>query len=134
MYDYVVIGAGSAGCVLANRLSESNVNVLLLEAGNRDDNKEIHIPVAFSKLFQTKYDWAYFTEKQPHLNNRSVFFPRGKCLGGSSSINAMIYIRGDWQDYNQWENNDNPGWGAQDALKYLKKPKIKQEAVMTTTL
>jgi choline dehydrogenase len=122
MYDYVIIGAGSAGCVLANRLTEDpKIRVLLLEAGQPDKKKEIHIPVAFSKLFKTEYDWAYYTEKQPHLNNREIFFPRGKCLGGSSAINAMIYIRGDWQDYNDWENAGNYSWGAKDILKYFMK-------------
>lgn len=120
MYDYVIIGAGSAGCVLANRLTENpNIHVLLLEAGKPDQKSEIQIPIAFSKLFKSEYDWAYYTEKQPHLNHRQIFFPRGKCLGGSSSINAMIYIRGDWQDYNNWEKAGNSGWGAEDILAYF---------------
>jgi choline dehydrogenase len=93
MYDYIIIGAGSAGCVLANRLSEDpTVKVLLLEAGCRDTRKEIHIPLAFSKLFKGPCDWTYFTEPEAQLGNRSLYWPRGKVLGGSSSINAMIYI------------------------------------------
>jgi choline dehydrogenase-like flavoprotein len=122
MYDYIIIGAGSAGCVLANRLSEDpTVKVLLLEAGGRDARKEIHIPVAFSKLFKTPCDWAYYTEPEPHLANRSLYWPRGKVLGGSSSINAMIYIRGHRADYDQWRDLGNPGWGYDDVLSYFKK-------------
>jgi len=95
MYDYIIIGAGSAGCVLAGRLSEDpTVKVLLLEAGGKDTAKEIRMPVAFSKLFKGPNDWAYYTEPEGQLGNRSLYWPRGKVLGGSSSLNAMIYIRG----------------------------------------
>jgi choline dehydrogenase len=122
MYDYIIIGAGSAGCVLANRLSEDpSVKVLLLEAGGRDNRKEIHIPVAFSKLFKGPCDWTYFTEPEPQLGNRALYWPRGKVLGGSSSINAMIYIRGHRADYDQWRDLGNPGWGYADVLPYFKK-------------
>jgi choline dehydrogenase len=122
MYDYIIIGAGSAGCVLANRLSEDpSVKVLLLEAGGRDTQKEIHIPLAFSKLFKGSCDWTYFTEPEPRLANRSLYWPRGKVLGGSSSINAMIYIRGHRSDYDQWRDLGNPGWGYDDVLPYFKK-------------
>ncbi|HEX4605801.1 MAG TPA: choline dehydrogenase [Candidatus Angelobacter sp.] len=122
MYDYIIIGAGSAGCVLANRLSEDPaINVLLLEAGGRDNRKEIHVPVAFSKLFKGPCDWTYFTEPEPQLGNRSLFWPRGKVLGGSSSINAMIYIRGHRADYDQWRDQGNPGWDYADVLPYFKK-------------
>jgi choline dehydrogenase len=110
MYDYIIIGAGSAGCVLANRLSEDpTVKVLLLEAGCRDTQKEIHIPLAFSKLFKGPCDWTYFTEPEAQLGNRSLYWPRGKVLGGSSSINAMIYIRGHRADYDQWRDLGNSG-------------------------
>jgi choline dehydrogenase len=127
MYDYIIIGAGSAGCVLANRLSEDpTVKVLLLEAGCRDTRKEIHIPLAFSKLFKGPCDWTYFTEPEPQLNNRSLYWPRGKMLGGSSSMNAMIYIRGNRADYDQWRDLGNPGWGYADVLPYFKKSE-KQE-------
>jgi choline dehydrogenase len=122
MYDYIIIGAGSAGCVLANRLSEDpNTKVLLLEAGGPDKQKEIHIPLAFSKLFKTACDWAYYTEPEAALENRSLYWPRGKVLGGSSSINAMIYIRGHRSDYDGWRDQGNPGWGYEDVLPYFKK-------------
>jgi len=108
MYDYIIIGAGSAGCVLANRLSEDPaVKVLLLEAGGRDTKQEIHVPLAFSKLFKGPCDWAYYTDPEPALGSRSLFWPRGKTLGGSSSINAMIYIRGHRSDYDRWRDLGN---------------------------
>ncbi|HIL58335.1 MAG TPA: choline dehydrogenase, partial [Rhodothermales bacterium] len=95
MYDYVIVGAGSAGCILAHRLTEDpDTRVLLLEAGGPDSRPEIHIPATFSRLFKTDADWAYHTVPQRHAADREWFWPRGKVLGGSSSINAMIYIRG----------------------------------------
>ncbi len=94
MYDYVIVGAGSAGCVLAARLSEDrDVKVCLLEAGPADDADNIHVPSAFATLFRTRYDWDYDTHEEPELNRRRVFHPRGKVLGGTSSINAMLYLR-----------------------------------------
>ncbi len=122
MYDYVIVGAGSAGCVLANRLSEDpHVTVLLLEAGRPDTKQEIRIPAAFSKLFQTPYDWMYFTEEEPQVDRRKMYWPRGKVLGGSSSINAMIYIRGNRSDYDAWCNMGNAGWSYDEVLPYFKK-------------
>ncbi len=122
MYDYVIVGAGSAGCVLANRLTEdSQTTVLLLEAGGPDDAQEIHIPVAFSKLFQSVHDWTYYTEPEPQLLNRKLYWPRGKVLGGSSSINAMIYIRGNRYDYDHWSELGNHGWSYDEVLPYFKK-------------
>ncbi len=122
MDDYVIIGAGSAGCVLANRLTEDpRVRVLLLEAGGPDNKQEIHIPAAFAKLFKTPLDWAYETEPQPHLGNRRLFWPRGKMLGGSSSMNAMMYIRGHRADYDGWRDQGNQGWGFAEVLPYFKK-------------
>ena len=121
-YDYIIVGAGSAGCVLAARLTEEpHKRVLLLEAGGRDTAREIKIPAAFYKLYKTSVDWNYSTEPEPHLLNRKLYWPRGKVLGGSSSINAMIYIRGSAADFDCWEKMGNPGWGFRDVLPYFKK-------------
>ena len=121
-YDYVVIGAGSAGCVVANRLTEdSDTTVLLLEAGNPDTKPEIQIPAECLSLLGSEVDWAYFSEPEPYLNNRKIFCPRGKVLGGSSSINIMIYLRGNSHDYDHWQELGNPGWSYQDVLPYFKK-------------
>jgi len=126
-YDYIVVGAGSAGCVLAARLSEDPaVKVLLLEAGGRDSRREVRIPAAFSKMFQTPVDWTYFTEAEPHLNDRKLFWPRGKMLGGCSSINAMIYIRGNRKDYDHWRDLGSAGWGYADVLPYFRKSEDQQ--------
>ncbi len=116
-YDFVVIGAGSAGCVLAARLSASGAfRVLLLEAGGPDDRQEIHVPVAFPTLFRSDADWSYQTEPQQHLGGRRLYWPRGKVLGGSSSINAMIYQRGHRSTYDAWAAAGNEGWGYDDLL------------------
>ncbi len=121
-YDYIVVGAGSAGCVLAARLTESpNVRVLLLEAGGADTAKEVRIPAAFSKLFKSNCDWNYSTEEEPNLNGRRLYWPRGKMIGGSSSMNAMIYIRGNPADYDDWKQLGNEGWGFADVLPYFEK-------------
>jgi choline dehydrogenase len=120
MYDYVIVGAGSAGCVLANRLSEDpGVRVLLLEAGGKDRSPNIKIPAAFAKQFHTKLDWDYTTEPEPHVDQRPMFIPRGKSLGGSSSMNAMLYVRGRPLDYDRWEAQGATGWGYQDVLPYF---------------
>ncbi|MEP6852331.1 MAG: GMC family oxidoreductase N-terminal domain-containing protein [bacterium] len=119
-YDYVIVGAGSAGCVLAARLSEDpDVSVLLLEAGGPDDVDEIHIPAALYRLFKTAYDWDYTTEPQPQVNGRRLYWPRGRMLGGSSSLNAMLYIRGNRLDYDTWRDDGAKGWGYQDLLPYF---------------
>ena len=119
MYDYVIVGAGSAGCVLANRLSEDpDVSVLLLEAGGPDTNDLVHLPAAFSALYRTAQDWDHSTVYEPHANDRRIYLPRGKVLGGSSSINAMIYIRGNRADYDGWGLD---GWGFDDLLPYFKR-------------
>lgn len=121
-YDYIIVGAGSAGCVLAARLTEDpQVRVLLLEAGAPTTPRESQIPAAFSKLYKTAVDWNYSTEPEPHLNARRLYWPRGKMLGGSSAINAMIYIRGNALDYNYWKSLGNSGWGFADVLPYFKK-------------
>lgn len=128
MYDYIIVGAGSAGCVLANRLTEDpDVRVLLLEAGGPDDRPEIRMPIAFTKLFKTAYDWAYETQAQPQLKNRKIDWPRGKVLGGSSSINIMVYTRGSAYDYHQWSEGGNAGWSYADVLPYFKKAECQQD-------
>jgi choline dehydrogenase-like flavoprotein len=119
-YDYIIVGAGSAGCVLANRLSaDPSVRVLLLEAGGKDRSPNIKIPAAFSKQFHTKLDWDFATEPEPHVDGRSLYVPRGKGLGGSSSMNAMLYVRGRPLDYDAWEAQGAPGWGYRDVLPYF---------------
>jgi choline dehydrogenase len=126
-YDYVVIGAGSAGCVVANRLTEDGkTTVLLLEAGEPATKPEIQNPLDWTKLLGSEVDWAYWTEPEPHLNHRKVFCPRGKVLGGTSSINAMIYIRGNRHDFDQWQALGNPGWSYPEVLPYFKKSENQQ--------
>lgn len=130
-YDMIIVGAGAAGCVLANRLSEApETKVLLLEAGGPDKRREIHIPAAFPKLFKTEVDWAYQTEPQEHMSSvglpsggrgRRLFWPRGKTLGGSSAINAMIYIRGHRAVYDRWAEAAGEGWSYRRLLPYFKR-------------
>ncbi|MGJ4995389.1 GMC family oxidoreductase [Bradyrhizobium sp. HKCCYLS3077] len=122
-FDYVVVGAGSAGCVLANRLSsDGRHKVLLLEAGPKDTNIWIHVPLGYGKLFKEKtVNWMYQTEPEPGLDGRSVFQPRGKVLGGSSSINGLLYVRGQHEDYDRWRQRGNVGWGHDDVLPYFKR-------------
>ena len=120
--DYVIIGAGSAGCVMAARLSEDpNVHVALLEAGGPDDRREIHIPAAFSKLFKSDLDWNYATEPQEHLHGRSLYWPRGKVLGGTSSINGMTFVRGQAAYYDSWAALTGDAWSWRTVLPYFKR-------------
>jgi choline dehydrogenase len=128
IYDYIIIGAGSAGCVLAHRLSESGrFNVLLIEAGPRDTNPWIHIPLGYGKLFATpSVNWMYQSEPEAELNNRRVFTPRGKVLGGSSSINGLVHIRGQREDFDEWARLGNAGWSYDEVLPYFRKSEDQQ--------
>jgi choline dehydrogenase-like flavoprotein len=122
VYDYVIVGAGSAGCVLAGRLSEDpDVSVALLEAGGPDTADEIHTPAAFPAVFKSSLDWDLLGEQEPGLGNRRLYLPRGRVIGGSSSINAMIYIRGNRADYDEWAAMGFEGWGYEDVLPYFKR-------------
>ncbi|MGA8260381.1 MAG: choline dehydrogenase [Arenicellales bacterium] len=128
IFDYIIVGAGSAGCVLANRLSASGRDsVLLLEAGPPDTYPWIHIPIGYARtMFNGKYNWCFYTEADPGMNNRRIYWPRGKVLGGSSSINGLIYIRGQPEDYDHWEHLGNDGWGWKDVLPYFTKAERNQ--------
>lgn len=127
-YDYIIVGAGSAGCLLANRLSEDPANqVLLLEAGGPDKHPYIHIPGAYPKLHRSAVDGGYWSEPQAALLNRKIYMPRGKVLGGSSSTNAMAYVRGNAEDYNDWAKAGNKGWGYESVLPYFKKSENNQD-------
>ena len=122
MYDYVIVGAGSAGCVLAARLSEDpDTSVLLLEAGGPDTKENIHVPLGYLQLQRTDVDWDYVSAPEPNCGGRRIALPRGKVLDGSSSINAMVYIRGAREDYDAWRDAGNPGWGYDDLLPLFKR-------------
>ena len=127
-FDYIIVGAGSAGCVLANRLSSSGRHrVLLLEAGGRDRNPWIHIPLGYGKLFtDPKVNWLYQSEPEPELNGRSIIQPRGKVLGGSSSINGLLYVRGQREDFDHWRQLGNAGWSFDDILPYFRRSEDQQ--------
>lgn len=123
MVDYIIVGAGSAGCVLANRLSANpEIEVALFEAGGHDNSWQIHMPAALTySLKTTRYNWFYHTEPEPKLNHRTLYWPRGKVLGGSSSINAMVYIRGHAKDYDRWHSEGAKGWNYENVLPYFKR-------------
>ncbi|SEE20239.1 GMC family oxidoreductase [Pseudomonas coleopterorum] len=122
-YDYIIAGAGAAGCILANRLSAcGNYTVLLLEAGGKDSSLWFKIPVGFAKMYYNPtFNWMYYSQPQKQLDNREIYAPRGKVQGGSGSINAMIYVRGQPHDFDDWASNGNDGWGFKDVLPYFRK-------------
>jgi choline dehydrogenase len=129
--DFVIVGAGSAGCVLAHRLSaDPRRRVLLLEAGPRDRSIWIHLPIGYGKtMFHPVYNWGFHTEPEPHMNGRRIYWPRGRGLGGSSSINGLIVVHGQPQDYDAWAAQGNAGWGWQDVLPYFKKTRMATSAI-----
>ncbi len=120
-FDYIVVGAGSAGAVMAGRLSEDpDTRVLLLEAGPSDNSFWIHLPIGYGKtMWSKKYNWCFSTDPDPNMNNREIYWPRGKTLGGSSSINGLIYVRGQREDYDHWKSIGNKGWSYDDCLPYF---------------
>ena len=122
-FDYVIVGAGSAGCVLANRLSEdASVTVALLEAGGRDTNPWIHVPAGYYRnVTNPNITWQYGSGPEPELGGRIVNWPRGRVLGGSSAINGLLYVRGQAEDFNVWRQLGNPGWSFRDVLPYFKR-------------
>lgn len=122
-YDYIVVGAGSAGSAIASRLSEDpDRSVLLLEAGPKDKSFWIHLPIGYGKtMFDSNINWGFYTEPEPHLNDRKIYWPRGKTLGGSSSTNGLVYIRGQAQDYDDWSKLGNKGWDYKSVLPYFRK-------------
>ena len=121
-YDYVIVGAGAAGCAVAHRLSaDPNTSVLLLEAGGKDWSPLVHMPVGFTKLSGPRYNWEFSTVPQPQLNNRKLWYPQGRHIGGSTSINAMIYIRGQKEDYEAWAKLGNDHWGYEQVLPFFRR-------------
>jgi choline dehydrogenase len=122
MFDFLIVGAGSAGCVLANRLSAAGRTVALLEAGPPAQHRfKVRAPAMQMNLWRTSLDWGFATAPQPHVDDREVYWPRGRLLGGSSALNGMVYIRGHRANYDEWRELGNPGWGYADVLPYFKR-------------
>ena len=134
-FDYIVVGAGSAGCALAARLVERKAgSVLLLEAGPPDRNMWIHIPIGYGKtMFDPRNNWQFYSEPEPELNGRKIYQPRGKTLGGSSSINGLVYIRGQAEDFDDWARLGNPGWAWQDVLPLFKRAERNERAATASS-
>ena len=131
-YDYIIVGAGAAGCVVANRLSaDADTKVLILEAGGPDKSPLIHMPAGFTKLTGDDVNWGFSTVPQKEMNDRRMHYPQGRTWGGSTSINAMIYIRGNAKDYDEWRDLGNEGWGYADVLPYFKKSENNERLVDT---
>ena len=128
-FDYIIVGSGSSGSVIANRLSEiNNINICVLEAGGTNQHPFIKMPAGFIKTINDKrFNWCFKTEASQGVNNREIFFPRGKGFGGSSSINGHLYVRGQPDDYNQWAQLGNLGWGYDDILPYFKKSEYRAD-------
>src|ERR1700737_4596410 len=135
IFDFIVTGAGSAGCVVAARLSESGrYRVLLLEAGDRDRNPWIHVPMGSSRLFASpRVNWMYESEPEPELDGRSIYQPRGKVLGGTSSISGMVYMRGNPADYDEWRQRGCTGWDWDSVLPHFKKAEDQERGPMRST-
>ena len=133
-FDYVIVGGGTAGCVLANRLSaDGQSRVLMLEAGPRDNYPWIHVPIGYGKtMFHPVYNWGFYTEPEPEMHGRKIYWPRGRGLGGSSSINGLIYVRGQPQDYDAWAQAGNRGWGWRDVLPYFIRSEGNQRGASAT--
>lgn len=131
IYDYIVVGGGSAGCVVTNRLVEAGKRVLLLEAGPPDNDKFIHMPATFVRVIGTKRTWLYETERQPAALNRTMHVPQGRTLGGGSSVNAMIYIRGQAADYDEWRDLGCPGWAYEDVLPFFRRAEANERLAGT---
>lgn len=120
-YDFIIVGGGTAGCVLANRLSaDGRHRVLMLEAGPRDRSPWIHLPIGYGKtMFHKSLNWGFYTEPEPTMKDRRIYWPRGRTLGGSSSINGLIFVRGQREDYDHWAALGNSGWSWTDVLPYF---------------
>ncbi len=128
-YDYVIVGAGSAGCVLSARLSADGARVLVLEAGDHDRHWLLHVPIGVGKVWHdARFNWSYMSEPEPNLGDRQIFHPRGKVVGGSSSINMMAYVRGHRGDYDRWRQMGLDGWAYDDVLPYFKRAQSFAEA------